>query len=355
MPGAAVVIVNPAARTVGDRSSLAEARRDGSRLRHGRRRPCRPRARATRRELARAAGLRPVARARRRVGGDGTRERGRERVLRRRPGDRGPSRDARRRPSAAPGATSCAPTGSPGARASARDHRRRARRGRSISAARRTSRTAEASDAPLPQHRLVRPDGRRRRAREPRRRSDWAARPRSSGRRSRPSRAGRTSGSRSRWTARARARRQQHDLANGRYFGGGMKIAPDAESGRRPVRRRSCSATSAGSTSRSTCTGSTAARSLRHPKASHRLARAISVETARPLPIEVDGELPGVTPVALRGGAGGAAPPRAHGLTRITTHRPRPRMTPIRRPHRSQPVRVERSVGRERHGTLPTG
>ncbi len=36
---------------------------------------------------------------------------------------------------------------------------------------------------------------------------------------------------------------------------------------------------------------------LRHPKASHRLARTVSVEPARPLPIEIDGEQPGVTPV----------------------------------------------------------
>jgi diacylglycerol kinase (ATP) len=36
---------------------------------------------------------------------------------------------------------------------------------------------------------------------------------------------------------------------------------------------------------------------LRHPKASHRLARSVLVEPARVLPIEIDGEQPGVTPV----------------------------------------------------------
>jgi diacylglycerol kinase family enzyme len=36
---------------------------------------------------------------------------------------------------------------------------------------------------------------------------------------------------------------------------------------------------------------------LRHPKASHRLARTVEVETERPLPVEIDGEQPGTTPV----------------------------------------------------------
>ena len=86
-------------------------------------------------------------------------------------------------------------------------------------------------------------------------------------------------------------------VANGRYFGGGMKIAPDAEPGRRPARRDRLRRRRPRSTSRSTCTGCTAARSCGHPKASHRLARTVSVEPARPLPIEIDGEQPGVTPV----------------------------------------------------------
>jgi diacylglycerol kinase (ATP) len=85
-------------------------------------------------------------------------------------------------------------------------------------------------------------------------------------------------------------------VANGRYFGGGMHIAPDArpddgeldaiifgDVGRLDL------ALNMHRLYRGTI--------LRHPKASHRLARAISVETARPLPIEIDGEQPGVTPV----------------------------------------------------------
>jgi YegS/Rv2252/BmrU family lipid kinase len=85
-------------------------------------------------------------------------------------------------------------------------------------------------------------------------------------------------------------------VANGRYFGGGMHIAPDAlpddglldaivfgDVGRLDL------ALNMHRLYRGTI--------LRHPKASHRLARAVSVETARPLPIEIDGEQPGVTPV----------------------------------------------------------
>jgi diacylglycerol kinase (ATP) len=85
-------------------------------------------------------------------------------------------------------------------------------------------------------------------------------------------------------------------VANGRYFGGGMHIAPDArpddgeldaiifgDVGRLDL------ALNMHRLYRGTI--------LRHPKASHRLARTISVETARPLPIEIDGEQPGMTPV----------------------------------------------------------
>jgi diacylglycerol kinase (ATP) len=85
-------------------------------------------------------------------------------------------------------------------------------------------------------------------------------------------------------------------VANGRYFGGGMKIAADAKPddglldaivfgdvGRVDL------ALNMHRLYRGTI--------LRHPKASHRLARVVSVEPARPLPIEIDGEQPGVTPV----------------------------------------------------------
>jgi len=85
-------------------------------------------------------------------------------------------------------------------------------------------------------------------------------------------------------------------VANGRYFGGGMKIAADAKPddglldaivfgdvGRLDL------ALNLHRLYRGTI--------LRHPKASHRLAREVIVEPARPLPIEIDGEQPGVTPV----------------------------------------------------------
>jgi diacylglycerol kinase (ATP) len=85
-------------------------------------------------------------------------------------------------------------------------------------------------------------------------------------------------------------------VANGRYFGGGMHIAPDAKSddglldaivfgdvGRLDL------ALNMHRLYRGTI--------LRHPKASHRLAHEVSVSTARPLPIEIDGEQPGTTPV----------------------------------------------------------
>jgi diacylglycerol kinase (ATP) len=85
-------------------------------------------------------------------------------------------------------------------------------------------------------------------------------------------------------------------VANGRYFGGGMQIAADAKPddglldaivfgdvGKLDL------ALNMHRLYRGTI--------LRHPKASHRLARSVSVEPARPLPIEIDGEQPGVTPV----------------------------------------------------------
>jgi diacylglycerol kinase (ATP) len=85
-------------------------------------------------------------------------------------------------------------------------------------------------------------------------------------------------------------------VANGRYFGGGMQIAADAipddglldaivfgDVGKLDL------ALNMHRLYRGTI--------LRHPKASHRHAHTVSVTTARPLPIEIDGEQPGVTPV----------------------------------------------------------
>ncbi|MEO9175065.1 MAG: diacylglycerol kinase family protein [Gaiellales bacterium] len=85
-------------------------------------------------------------------------------------------------------------------------------------------------------------------------------------------------------------------VANGRYFGGGMHIAPDA----RPDDGE-LDAIIFGDVGRLDLALNMHrlynGTILRHPKASHRLARVISVETARPLPIEIDGEQSGVTPV----------------------------------------------------------
>jgi YegS/Rv2252/BmrU family lipid kinase len=85
-------------------------------------------------------------------------------------------------------------------------------------------------------------------------------------------------------------------VANGRYFGGGMKIAADAEPDDGQLDAivfgdvgKLDLALNMHRLYRGTI--------LRHPKASHRLARTVSVATARPLPIEIDGEQPGVTPV----------------------------------------------------------
>jgi diacylglycerol kinase (ATP) len=85
-------------------------------------------------------------------------------------------------------------------------------------------------------------------------------------------------------------------VANGRYFGGGMRIAAEAKPddglldaivfgdvGRLDL------ALNMHRLYRGTI--------LRHAKASHRLARIVSVEPARPLPNEIDGEQTGVTPV----------------------------------------------------------
>jgi diacylglycerol kinase (ATP) len=85
-------------------------------------------------------------------------------------------------------------------------------------------------------------------------------------------------------------------VANGRYFGGGMHIAPGAKPDDGQLDAiifgdvgRLDLALNMHRLYRGTI--------LRHAKASHRLARVVSVETARPLPIEIDGEQPGVTPV----------------------------------------------------------
>ena len=91
---------------------------------------------------------------------------------------------------------------------------------------------------------------------------------------------------------------RMHDVvvANGRYFGGGMKICPDAEPDdglfdvlligdlTKPDLLLTLPKTYRG-------------RHLPHPKATVLRGAVVEVETAEPLPIELDGEQPGTTPV----------------------------------------------------------
>jgi diacylglycerol kinase family enzyme len=93
---------------------------------------------------------------------------------------------------------------------------------------------------------------------------------------------------------------RMHDvvIANGPYFGGGMKICPDAsaEDGLFDVlligdlTKRDLMLTLP-----KTYRG----RHLPHPKAELLRGRSVTVETPEPLPIELDGEQPGTTPVSF--------------------------------------------------------
>jgi YegS/Rv2252/BmrU family lipid kinase len=93
---------------------------------------------------------------------------------------------------------------------------------------------------------------------------------------------------------------RMHDVvvANGRYFGGGMMICPEAEpdDGRFDVlligdlTKRDLMLTLP-KTYRGT--------HLPHPKATVLRGTRVEVETAEPLPVELDGEQPGTTPVSF--------------------------------------------------------
>jgi YegS/Rv2252/BmrU family lipid kinase len=85
-------------------------------------------------------------------------------------------------------------------------------------------------------------------------------------------------------------------VANGRYFGGGMKICPDAEpdDGRFDVLML-------GDLTKTDLVANLpklyAGKHLPHPKAELLQGAAVAIEADEPVPIELDGEQPGTTPV----------------------------------------------------------
>ena len=91
---------------------------------------------------------------------------------------------------------------------------------------------------------------------------------------------------------------RMHDVivANGRYFGGGMMICPDAS----PDDGRFDVLLLGDLTKRDlllTLPKTYRGRHLPHPKAELLRGTTVEVETAEPLPVELDGEQPGTTPV----------------------------------------------------------
>jgi diacylglycerol kinase (ATP) len=91
---------------------------------------------------------------------------------------------------------------------------------------------------------------------------------------------------------------RMHDVvvANGRYFGGGMKITPDAE----PDDGVFDVLTIGDLTKRDlmlTLPKTFRGSHLPHPKAELLRGSTVSIDAADPLPIELDGEQPGTTPV----------------------------------------------------------
>ena len=91
---------------------------------------------------------------------------------------------------------------------------------------------------------------------------------------------------------------RMHDVivANGRYLGGGMMICPEARARRRPVRRapdRRPDEARLMLTLPKTYRG----KHLPHPKAEVLRGATVTVDAPSPLPVELDGEQPGTTPV----------------------------------------------------------
>ena len=101
-------------------------------------------------------------------------------------------------------------------------------------------------------------------------------------------------------------------VANGRFFGGGMKMCPDAE----PDDGLLDVVTIGDVTKRDlvlTMPKIYRGTHLPHPKAEALRGRVVTVETDEPVPVELDGEQPGNDPGAVRGAAGGVAPAGAGG------------------------------------------
>ena len=112
-------------------------------------------------------------------------------------------------------------------------------------------------------------------------------------------------------------------VANGRFFGGGMQICPEADAGRRSLRRAHDRRRHEARPRARRCRRSTAARTCRTRRRSCCAARRSRSRRDEPVPIELDGEQPGTTPVrfevlpgALRLRVPRAAPRLGHGLAR---------------------------------------
>jgi YegS/Rv2252/BmrU family lipid kinase len=95
-----------------------------------------------------------------------------------------------------------------------------------------------------------------------------------------------------------RARMHAVVVANGRYFGGGMMIAPEAD----PDDGLFDVLTIGDLTKRDllvTLPKTYRGRHLPHPKAELLRGRTVEIDAPAPLPVELDGEQPGTTPAAF--------------------------------------------------------
>ena len=111
-------------------------------------------------------------------------------------------------------------------------------------------------------------------------------------------------------------------VANGRSFGGGMKICPEAE----PDDGLFDVVTIGDVTKRDlvrTMPKIYRGTYLPHPKAEALRGRTVTIETDEPVPVQLDGEQPGTTPCELRGAAGRDQAARAtDALTGVGALRP---------------------------------
>ena len=128
-------------------------------------------------------------------------------------------------------------------------------------------------------------------------------------------------------------------VANGRFFGGGMKMCPDAL----PADGLLDVVTIGDVTKRDlvlTMPKIYRGTHLPHPKAEALRGRVVTVETAEPMPVELDGEQPGTTPARFEVLPGALRLRVPQGQTR------REQAAPVRVARRSA------SVGRRRGGGL---